>query len=166
VGAYTSPHILRYSERIKINGIPVSDDEICAAFSLIDEARGDTTLSYFEFSTLASLLIFSQARVAIQILEVGLGGRLDAVNIVDADVAIVTSIAIDHVEWLGKTRDKIGYEKAGIFRPNKPAIVGEQNPPQTLVDHAAHVKADIFRIGDVYNYSKNTQTWTWQSTNR
>jgi len=164
VGAYTSPHILRYSERIKLNGIPVSDDEICAAFSLIDEARGDTTLSYFEFSTLASLLIFSQARVAIQILEVGLGGRLDAVNIVDADVAIVTSIAIDHVEWLGKTRDKIGYEKAGIFRSNKPAIVGEQNPPQTLIDHATHVKADLFRIGDVYNYSKDRQTWTWQST--
>lgn len=165
VGAYTSPHILRYSERIKINGEPVSDEVICGAFSQIDRARGDTTLSYFEFSTLAALLIFSQARVAIQVLEVGLGGRLDAVNIVDADVAIVTSIAIDHVEWLGKTRDKIGYEKAGVFRPQRAAIVGDQHPPQTLIDHAEKVKAQLFRIGDAYSYSKNAQTWTWQSKN-
>ena len=164
VGAYTSPHILRYSERIKINGIPVSDEVICSAFSQIDQARGDTTLSYFEFSTLAALLIFSQARVAIQVLEVGLGGRLDAVNIVDADVAIVTSIAIDHVEWLGKTRDKIGYEKAGVFRPHSPAIVGDQNPPKTLIDHAIHIGADLFCIDDAYQYSKNAPSWTWQST--
>ena len=165
VGAYTSPHILRYSERIKINGEPVSDEVICGAFSQIDRARGDTTLSYFEFSTLAALLIFSQARVAIQVLEVGLGGRLDAVNIVDADVAIVTSIAIDHVEWLGKTRDKIGYEKAGVFRPHRAAIVGDPNPPQTLIDHAKNVKAQLFRIDEAYRYSKNAQTWTWQSMN-
>mgnify|MGYP006265858041 CR=1 FL=1 len=163
VGAYTSPHILRYSERIKINGIPVSDDVICAAFSDIDRARGDTTLSYFEFSTLAALLIFSQARVAIQILEVGLGGRLDAVNIVDADVAIVTSIAIDHVEWLGKTREKIGYEKAGVFRPHKPAIIGEPSPPDALINYAASIQADVFCINEAFGYVKKTPTWTWQS---
>jgi dihydrofolate synthase/folylpolyglutamate synthase len=122
VGAYTSPHILRYNERIKINGKSVSDETICAAFEKIDLARGAISLSYFEFSTLAALLIFSQSNLAIQILEVGLGGRLDAVNIVDADVAIVTSIAIDHVEWLGQTREEIGLEKAGIFRSNTPRL--------------------------------------------
>lgn len=163
VGAYTSPHIVHYNERIKINGKLVSDAQICAVFSQIDQARGDTTLSYFEFSTLAALLIFSQARVAVQVLEVGLGGRLDAVNIVDADVAIVSSIAIDHVEWLGKTRDHIGYEKAGIFRSGQPAIVGEPLPPRTLIDYAKAVHADVYCFGEAFSYVRHAQTWTWES---
>ncbi len=162
VGAYTSPHILRYNERIKINGKAVSDELICAAFEQIDKARGDTSLSYFEFSTLAALLIFSQQNVAIQILEVGLGGRLDAVNIVDADIAIVTSIAIDHVEYLGKTRDEIGLEKAGVFRPNTPAIVSDLRPPATLLNYAYENNVLLLQLGKTFFYEKQGESWTWQ----
>lgn len=162
VGAYTSPHILRYNERIKINGKPVSDELICAAFEQIDKARGETSLSYFEFSTLAALLIFSQQNVAVQILEVGLGGRLDAVNIVDADMAIVTSIAIDHVEWLGHTREEIGLEKAGIFRPNTPAIISDLRPPVSLLNYAYEQNTLLLRLGKTFFYEKHGETWTWQ----
>jgi len=162
VGAYTSPHILHYNERIKINDKPVSDALICAAFEQINEARGDTSLSYFEFSTLAALLIFFQEKVAIQILEVGLGGRLDAVNIVDTDLAIVTSIGIDHVEWLGKTREEIGREKAGIFRPCKPAIVSDLRPPKSLREYAYQQNALLLRLGETFFYEKQGETWTWQ----
>jgi dihydrofolate synthase/folylpolyglutamate synthase len=162
VGAYTSPHILRYNERIKINGKSVSDELICAAFEQIDKARGDISLSYFEFSTLAALLIFLQQNVAVQILEVGLGGRLDAVNIVDADIAIVTSIAIDHVEYLGKTREEIGLEKAGVFRPNTPAIVSDLRPPASLIDYAYENNVLLLRLGETFFYEKYGETWTWQ----
>jgi dihydrofolate synthase/folylpolyglutamate synthase len=162
VGAYTSPHILRYNERIKINGKSVSDELICAAFEQIDKARGDISLSYFEFSTLAALLIFLQQNVAVQILEVGLGGRLDAVNIVDADIAIVTSIAIDHVEYLGKTREEIGLEKAGVFRPNTPAIVSDLRPPASLIDYAYENNVLLLRLGETFFYEKNGDSWTWQ----
>ena len=129
VGAYTSPHILKYNERIKINGIPVADELICAAFTKIEAARGETSLSYFEFGTLAALEIFAQANVDVQLLEVGLGGRLDAVNIIDPDVTLISSIGIDHVDWLGATREEIGREKAGIFRADIPAVIGDTNPP-------------------------------------
>jgi dihydrofolate synthase / folylpolyglutamate synthase len=132
VGAYTSPHILKYNERIKIGGKPVADDLICKAFERIEQVRDHTSLSYFEFGTLAALDIFSRADLDIQLLEVGLGGRLDAVNIVEPDVAIISSIGIDHVAWLGETREKIGYEKAGIFRASVPAIVGDPAPPNAL----------------------------------
>lgn len=162
VGAYTSPHILRYNERIKINGKSVSDELICTAFEQIDKVRGDTSLSYFEFSTLAALLIFSQQNVAVQILEVGLGGRLDAVNIVDADMAIVTSIAIDHVEYLGKTREAIGLEKAGIFRPNTPAIISDLRPPTSLLKYANAQNTLLLRLGETFFYEKHGETWTWQ----
>jgi dihydrofolate synthase/folylpolyglutamate synthase len=162
VGAYTSPHILRYNERIKINGKPVSDELICAAFEQIDLARGETSLSYFEFSTLAALLIFSQQNVAVQILEVGLGGRLDAVNIVDADIAIVTSIAIDHVEYLGQTREEIGLEKAGVFRPNTPAIISDLKPPASLLNYANEHNVLVLRLGETFFYEKHGETWTWQ----
>jgi len=162
VGAYTSPHILRYNERIKINSKPVSDELICAAFEQVDKARGEISLSYFEFSTLAALLIFSQQNVAVQILEVGLGGRLDAVNIVDTDMAIVTSIAIDHIEYLGKTRDEIGLEKAGIFRPNTPAIVSDLRPPLSLLNYAYENNALLLRLGETFFYEKHGETWTWQ----
>lgn len=162
VGAYTSPHILRYNERIKINGKSVSDELICTAFEQIDKARGDTSLSYFEFSTLAALLIFLQENVAVQILEVGLGGRLDAVNIVDTDVAIVTSIAIDHIEYLGKTREEIGLEKAGVFRPNTPAIISELKPPSSLLNYAYKNNVLLLRLGETFFYEKHGETWTWQ----
>ena len=163
VGAYTSPHILRYNERIQINGIPVSDELICAAFERIDDARGDVSLSYFEFSTLAALLIFSEAELDIQLLEVGLGGRLDAVNIIDADVAIVTSIGIDHTEWLGDTLDAIAYEKAGIFRQSAPAIIADPNSSRLLREHALTKQARIFAADHEYSYQKLSHTWNWSS---
>lgn len=162
VGAYTSPHILRYNERIKINGKAISDEKICAAFEQINKARGDISLSYFEFSTLAALLIFLQEKVAVQILEVGLGGRLDAVNIVDTDLAIVTSIDIDHAEYLGNTREAIGREKAGVFRPCKPAIVSDLRPPKSLIDYAYQKNALLLRLGETFFYEKHGESWTWQ----
>jgi dihydrofolate synthase/folylpolyglutamate synthase len=161
VGAYTSPHILKYNERIKINGIPVADELICAAFTKIEAARGDTSLSYFEFGTLAALEIFTQANVDIQLLEVGLGGRLDAVNIIDPDVTLISSIGIDHVDWLGATREEIGREKAGIFRADIPAVIGDTNPPESLLQSALDKNARIYRIGKDFGYHKQLAGWDW-----
>ncbi|MDD2761170.1 MAG: Mur ligase family protein, partial [Methylomonas sp.] len=139
VGAYTSPHILKYNERIRIDGESLSDAEICASFERIDAARGDTSLSYFEFGTLAALDNFSRTDVDVRILEVGLGGRLDAVNIIDPDVAIVTTIAIDHIDWLGHTEEAIGREKAGLFRSARPAVIGDANVPDSLIQAAQDI---------------------------
>lgn len=161
VGAYTSPHILKYNERIKINGIPVADELICAAFTKIEAARGDTSLSYFEFGTLAALEIFTQANVDIQLLEVGLGGRLDAVNIIDADVTLISSIGIDHVDWLGATREEIGREKAGIFRADIPAVIGDTNPPDSLLQTALDKNARPYLIGKDFGYHKQPTGWEW-----
>lgn len=161
VGAYTSPHILRYNERIKINGEPVNDERICAAFSRIEEVRADTSLSYFEFGTLAALDIFSQANLDVQLLEVGLGGRLDAVNIVDPNAAIISSIGIDHVAWLGDTREAIGYEKAGIFRQSVPAIVGDPNPPESIKQVALTKQACFYAIKQDFGYDKHQNGWSW-----
>lgn len=162
VGAYTSPHILRYNERIKIDGIPVEDELICEAFARIEAVRHNTSLSYFEFSTLAALDIFSHRRVDIQILEVGMGGRLDAVNIVDPDVALISSIGIDHVDWLGPTREAIGAEKAGIFRAGTPAIVGDPQPPASLLQCAEDKAARLFCIGREFGYRKAGNGWHWR----
>ncbi|MDD1612505.1 MAG: bifunctional tetrahydrofolate synthase/dihydrofolate synthase [Methylococcaceae bacterium] len=162
VGAYTSPHILRYNERIKINGIPAADDLICEAFARIEKVRQNISLSYFEFSTLAALDIFSRSDVDLQILEVGMGGRLDAVNIVDPDVALISSIGIDHVDWLGETREAIGAEKAGIFRPATPAIVGDPEPPSSLIQCAKDKNARLFCIGNEFNYQKHATGWNWR----
>ncbi|MGY6276923.1 bifunctional tetrahydrofolate synthase/dihydrofolate synthase [Methylomonas sp. MgM2] len=161
VGAYTSPHILRYNERIRVDGEPVSDEAICAAFERIDAVRDETSLSYFEFGTLASLDIFSRNDVDVRILEVGLGGRLDAVNIVDPDAAIVTTIAIDHIDWLGHTEEAIGLEKAGIFRRAVPAIVGDYRVPRSLIQAAKEKQADLFQIGASFNYRKLGDGWEW-----
>ncbi len=161
VGAYTSPHILKYNERIKIDGKPVSDDIICEAFARIETVRGNTSLSYFEFSTLAALDIFCRAEVDVQLLEVGLGGRLDAVNIVDPDVALVTSISIDHVEWLGGTREAIGREKAGIFRAGVPAVIGDPNPPKSLIQSAIDQHALLYCIGKDFGFKKQATGWDW-----
>ncbi|MDD5036629.1 MAG: Mur ligase family protein, partial [Methylococcaceae bacterium] len=136
VGAYTSPHLLRYNERIRIDGECAEDTILCEAFERIDHARGDISLSFFEFGTLAALEIFAAASLDVQILEVGLGGRLDAVNLIDTDAALITGIDIDHQDWLGETRDAIALEKAGILRPGKPAVCGDPNPPQALLDYA------------------------------
>ncbi|MDD1621739.1 MAG: bifunctional tetrahydrofolate synthase/dihydrofolate synthase [Methylococcaceae bacterium] len=163
VGAYTSPHIVRYNERIRVDGQPVSDDAICQAFTLIDTLRGDTSLSYFEFGTLAALNIFAAAGVDVQLLEVGLGGRLDAVNIVEPSAALVTTIAIDHVDWLGHTEEDIGREKAGIFRGGVPAIIGDPRPPNSLLEVALEKNACLMRIGQAFNYCKHEGGWNWRT---
>ncbi len=163
VGAYTSPHILKYNERIKIDGKPVSDELICEAFARIESVRGNTTLSYFEFGTLAALDIFWRAGLDVQLLEVGLGGRLDAVNIVEPDVSLITSICIDHVEWLGGTREAIGLEKAGIFRAETPAIVGDPKPPKSLIQSAIDKHALLYCIGKDFGYTKQASGWDWFS---
>jgi len=161
VGSYTSPHILKYNERIKIDGKPVSDHAICEAFARIDSVRGNTSLSYFEFGTLAALDIFRRAGVDVQLLEVGLGGRLDAVNIVDPDVALITSISIDHIEWLGGTREAIGREKAGIFRAATPAITGDPEPPESLMQSAIERRALLYCIDKDFGYKKQATGWDW-----
>lgn len=147
VGAYTSPHLLRYNERIAVNGKPASDADICAAFSAIDKARGNIDLTYFEFGTLAAAWCFLRAGVDVMVLEVGLGGRLDAVNLWDADAAIITGIGIDHVEWLGSTREAIGREKAGIMRAGKPVICGDPQPPAIIAAEARRIGARLLQYG-------------------
>lgn len=161
VGAYTSPHIVKYNERIKIDGQPVDDAQICAAFERIEAVRDDISLSYFEFGTLAALDIFRRSSVDVQLLEVGLGGRLDAVNIIDTDAAIVSSICIDHSDWLGETREAIGGEKAGIFRTNKPAIIGDPEPPNSLINCALDKHTHLRRIGCEFGYRKKSTSWDW-----
>lgn len=161
VGTYGSPHLVRYNERIRLNGEQASDDAIIGQFRRIDDARGDITLSYFEFSTLAALMLFQQEGVDVAVLEVGMGGRLDAVNMVDADCAIVTSIDIDHAEYLGDTREKIAFEKAGIFRSGKPAICADPVCPQSLIDHAKAIDADLWLFGTDFNYSGDAQQWAY-----
>lgn len=163
VGSYTSPHILRYNERIKINGQPVSDEEICDSFARIDAVCDDISLSYFEFGTLAAVDIFSRANLDIQLLEVGLGGRLDAVNIVETDLAVITSICIDHVDWLGGTREAIGREKAGIFKTKVPAVIGDINPPESLIQTAKEKQTPLSCIDKDFNYQHEEQSWTWSS---
>ena len=161
VGAYTSPHLRRYNERVRINGRDVDDDDLCAVFQSVDEARGETTLSYFEFGTLAALQLFCGASLDVVLLEVGLGGRLDAVNIVDPDVAMVTSIGLDHVQWLGDDRESIAREKAGIFRNGRPAIGCEVSPPVSLVQAARQIGAPWFGLGEQYDYVTHEDSWDW-----
>jgi dihydrofolate synthase/folylpolyglutamate synthase len=161
VGLYTSPHILDFNERARIDGHSVSDAVFCDAFAAVEAVRGDVSLTYFEFTTLAILKLFSDAKLDVVILEVGLGGRLDAVNIIDPDVAIVTSVDLDHQQYLGDTREKIGFEKAGIFRPKHAAICGDPSPPQSLVEHANAIGADLWLFGRDFNYSGDRQQWSY-----
>ena len=163
VGRYTSPHLLKYNERICINGKEVSDEELCESFDRIDRARGDISLTYFEFGTLAALDIFRQHEVEIALLEVGLGGRLDAVNVLDADVALVTSIDIDHQQWLGNNRESIAREKAGIFRNKAIAVCSDPNPPQSLLDCASALGTPLSIAGRDFQYSSNDSSWSWES---
>ncbi len=161
VGSYTSPHILKYNERIKIDGKAVDDATICRAFEHIESVRDSISLSYFEFGTLAALDIFQQSELDVQLLEVGLGGRLDAVNIIDPDVSIVTSICIDHCDWLGETREAIGREKAGIFRAGIPAVIGDPDPPDSLLQSASAKNAPAYCIGKDFNYLSKHGSWDW-----
>ena len=161
VGLYIKPHFLDFNERARVLGEMASDEQIVASFNAVEAVRGDTPLTYFEFTTLAILHLLSQAKLDVAILEVGLGGRLDAVNVIDADVAIVTSVDIDHTDYLGDTREAIGFEKAGIFRPGKAAICSDPVPPQSLIDHAAAIGADLWLMGRDFNYSGDKQQWNY-----
>ena len=161
VGLYTSPHLLVFNERARVNGEVVDDARLIEQFEAVESARQDVTLTYFEFSTLAILRLFAQAGLDAMVLEVGLGGRLDAVNIVDADCAIVTSVDIDHTDWLGTTREQIGFEKAHIYRAGRPAICSDPSPPQSLVDHATSIGADLWLFGRDFNYSGDRQQWAF-----
>lgn len=163
VGTYTSPHLLRYNERIRIDGREATDEAICTAFQRIELARGDTPLTYFEFGTLAALLLFTAADVDVVILEVGLGGRLDAVNIVDADVALIATIGIDHVEFLGHDRETIALEKAGIMRTGKPAVCSDVDMPASLAAHAGAIGAPLDVLGTTYRFSEEGDSWSWWS---
>ena len=156
VGCYTSPHLIRYNERVRVNLVEVSDDVLCAAFAAIESARvkANVALTYFEVGTLAAVWHFMHANIDVAILEVGLGGRLDTVNAFDADCAIVTSIDLDHQEFLGDTREKIGFEKAAIYRPNTPAICGDANPPASLVNYAQSIGAQWLSIHDAFDFSQ------------
>jgi dihydrofolate synthase / folylpolyglutamate synthase len=161
VGLYTSPHLLAYNERVRIAGMASGDADLCAAFAAVEAVRQDTPLTYFEFGTLAALWLFARARLDAWVLEVGLGGRLDAVNIVDPDVAIVTTIAIDHTDYLGPTREDIGLEKAGIFRAGRTAICAEPHPPAALVAHAAAVGAKLLRLGVDFDFAAQGPQWRY-----
>ena len=153
VGTFTSPHLARYNERIAVDGADADDAALCAAFEAIDRARGATSLTYFEFSALAALHVFRDARCGFAVLEVGLGGRLDATNAVDADVAVVVSVGIDHTDWLGPDREAIGFEKAGIYRAGRPAVCADPAPPASLVAHAAAIGAQPVQVGRDYRYA-------------
>ena len=176
-GVYTSPHLVHFEERCRVRGDIVSATGLVAAFARVEAARvinghenshennhengHEITLTYFEFTTLAIMQLLVEANLDVVILEVGLGGRLDAVNIFDADCAIITSIDLDHMAFLGNTREAIGFEKAGIMRPGKPVVVSDPQPPQSVLDHAAAVGADLWKFGTDFNFSGDKQQWGW-----
>ena len=163
VGSYTSPHLLRYNERVRIDGEEVSDTSLVAAFEAVEAARGETTLTYFEFGTLAALWLFQQSALDLVVLEVGLGGRLDAVNVVDPDVAVITTVDIDHTDWLGEDREAIGQEKAGIARPWKPLVLGEIDSPSSVLRHAYAIGANAIRLGsDFFHEPIDQDHWRWR----
>ncbi|MFC1750572.1 bifunctional tetrahydrofolate synthase/dihydrofolate synthase [Pseudomonadota bacterium] len=166
VGTYTSPHLIRYNERIRLDGAEVDDAALCDSFERIDQARsaldsGETSLTYFEFGTLAALDIFARAHLDVVILEVGLGGRLDGVNIVDADVALITTIALDHADWLGNDREVIGREKAGIMRQGRPAVCGDLNPPASIAEVANEVGAQLYLNQKSFGATVQEGQWRW-----
>lgn len=160
-GTYTSPHILTYNERICIDNQPCSDDEICIAFDKIDTARDKVSLTYFEFATLAAVDLFQENKVDVAILEVGMGGRLDAVNLFDTDIALITPISLDHTAWLGDSREKIGREKSGIIRQNKPVVCSEKAPPESIFLYAKELAAPAYQAGKEFNIIKYDDCWQW-----
>ena len=161
VGCYTSPHLTRYNERVRIARAEASDADLARAFAAVERARGDTQLTYFEFGTLAAAWLFAGEKVEAAVLEVGLGGRLDAVNAFDADCAVVTTVDIDHVDFLGGDRESIGREKAGIFRPGRPAVCADAAPPASLTDHAAAIGAQLLRIGVDFGATPQGRQWQY-----
>ena len=169
-GVYTSPHLVHFEERCRVGGEIVKAEELLPHFEAVEQARvkggAEVALTYFEFTTLAILHLMSQSKLDVAILEVGLGGRLDATNIVDADCAIITSIDLDHMELLGPDRESIGREKAGIMRAGHPVIVSDPVPPQSVIDHAAEIGADLWRFGKDFNYDGDKQQWGWAGRGR
>jgi dihydrofolate synthase/folylpolyglutamate synthase len=160
-GAYTSPHLLLYNERLRINGKPVADAEWIEAFAAVDATRGSESLTYFEFGTLAAFHIMAQHRLEFAVLEVGMGGRLDATNIVDADAALIASIGLDHQQWLGATRADIAREKAGVLRPGRPAVCGDPAPPPVLLEVAHAVGAHLYCLNRDFRYTADETCWHW-----
>ncbi len=165
-GTYTSPHLWRFNERIRINGCEVDDDTLCEHLAIIEKARGEISLTFFEFTTLAALSIFKHAPLDVLVLEVGLGGRLDAVNMLPADCAIVSSVSIDHEEYLGNSREQIALEKAGIFRPTKPAIWGDTDLPHTVADYASKHEIPLHCQNDAFQYQVEGESWHWQGMSK
>ena len=169
-GVYTSPHLVHFEERLRLQERIVGADELVAAFERVEQARSQSepavSLTYFEFSTLAILDIMARANLDVAILEVGLGGRLDAVNIIDPDCAVITSIDLDHMELLGPDRESIGFEKAGIMRAGRPAVVSDPVPPQSVLDHASKIGAELWRLGVDFNFSGDKQQWAWAGRGR
>lgn len=164
VAVYSSPHLIRYNERLRINGQELSDAEHTQAFAYIEQQRQEVSLSLFEFGTLAALYLTKQAKVDVLLLEVGLGGRLDATNVVDHDVSVITSLAVDHVDWLGSDLNTIAFEKAGIFRTQRPAICGQPQPPSTVAAHADDIGAKLYQVGINFSYQvTGEQEWAWRS---
>ena len=162
MGSYTSPHLIHFNERVRIDRVDIDDESLCLAFEKVEAARGDVPLTYFEFGTLAALVIFFSRAPDVALLETGLGGRLDAVNVIDTDLAIITSIALDHTEWLGETREKIGREKAGIFRAGRPAICTDPSPPGSISEVADDVGAVLHTLGRDFHFKTHGTDWRWQ----
>ena len=163
VGCYTSPHLLRYNERVRIDGVDAGDAALVAGFEAVEAARGDTPLTYFEYGTLCALWLFARSKLDLAVLEVGLGGRLDAVNVVDADASIITTVDLDHQDWLGEDIEAIGFEKAGIARPFKPLVLGDDDPPASVLRHAYAIGAQSWRIAnDFFAEPLDAETWRWR----
>ena len=162
VGVYSSPHLLRYNERVQFDGRETTDSELCEAFAAVESARTEISLTYFEMGTLAAFWLFQRAQLDAVVLEVGLGGRLDAVNLVDADLALVTSIGLDHAEWLGDTRESVAFEKAGILRQGKPALCGDLDPPLPLLQRVAELDCPLFLRGRDYDLALAEDGWHWR----
>ena len=162
VGLYTSPHLVNFQERCRLQEDSVSEDLLVKAFDEVERHRGENTLTYFEFSTLAILWIFSQSALDVVVLEVGLGGRLDAVNVVDADCCVITSVDLDHMDYLGADRESIGLEKAGIMRSGRPVVISDPLPPQSVLEYAQTIGADVWQLGKDFNFSGDPQQWAWR----
>ncbi len=165
-GMYTSPHLVYFQERCRLQGQAVASEELVKHFEKVEAARGDITLSYFEFTSLALFSCMAAASLDVVILEVGLGGRLDAVNVIDTDCAVITSIDLDHTELLGKDRDSIGIEKAGIMRPHKPVVISDPSPPESVLLHASRLNADVWQVTKDVQFNGDTQQWTWRARGR
>jgi dihydrofolate synthase/folylpolyglutamate synthase len=166
VGLYQKPELVHFNERCRIGGQPVAEDELAAHFAAVEAARGDITLTQFEFSTLAIVRLLSMAELDLIILEVGLGGRYDSVNAFDADCVVITSIDLDHTQWLGPDRESIGLEKAQVMRPGKPAIISDPVPPHSVVAHGEAIGADLWLVGRDFNHSGDRQQWGWSGRGR